>query len=108
MIMKLQDIYQEELSSFDRLAYDRGYDDNTYKCRLDDLFIEGKTFKSVEIVEDNQQSALNDWQANVIFKYKDNFYYCEYSEGSHGSGSNLDQYSLKQVFPKTKEVTYYE
>ena len=106
--MKLQDIYQEELSSFDQRAYERGYSDNTYKCRLDCLLIEGETFKSVEIVENNEQSGLNGWQANIIFKYKGNFYYCEYSEGSHSFGSNLNQHSLKQVFPKTKEVTYYE
>lgn len=44
----------------------------------------------------------------VVFKYENNYYKCEYYEGSYGSGYSLDEYSLEQVFPKTKEVTYYE
>ena len=106
-MIKLVDIYKKELPSFDEKKYQNGYDDNYYKCRMDSNLVEG-LFLSIEVVEKNESSEENDWQDSVVFKYEGNYYKCECSEGSHGSGVNLDEYSFKQVFPKTKEVTYYE
>ena len=107
MIKSLVDIYKREFPSFDEKKYINGYDYNWYKCSLDNNLV-GGFFSTIHILENNPESSENDWQASIVFLYEGLYYKCEYSEGSRGSGINLDDYSLKQVFPKTKEVTYYE
>lgn len=107
MISSLVDIYKKELPSFDEKKYVNGYDDNWYKCRMDNNLVDG-FFSTIHILENNSESYENDWQASIVFLYGGLYYKCEYSEGSHGGGVNLNDCSLKQVFPKTKEVVYYE
>lgn len=105
-MIKLVDIYKKQLPEFNYEDY-RDYDEYHYRHDIDGALIDDE-ISNVKVVQRDEASSINDWQDSIVFEYEGNFYYCECSEGSHGYGYKLNEYSLKQVFPKTKEVTYYE
>ena len=100
----LVEIYRKHLPEFNEDWY-HDYDSN--EQRDSDTALYNGEIAAVEVISD-EKDPEDEWNHRLIFKYEDKCYACPYREGSHGSGICFYIWDIKEVFPKTKEVIYYE
>ena len=104
------ELLQDVIPGFNQKWYEYElYDEESfhYNHNMNQKFIDGELDK-IEIVVDRCDPDPENWGYQVIFKYQDKFYRLEYEDGSHGYQYKIRWNTLKEVFPKTKEVVYYE
>jgi hypothetical protein len=64
----------------------------------------------IELVQGDAERPWDFYDVKFVWHFVDHEVYIEgtLGSGSYGSGYRLDVWSLKEVFPKKKEITIYE
>ncbi len=99
-----EEIYKKAFSNFNLHSFRDS--DSTYR-RDCDTALYNHNIDFIEVMAD-EKDPENDWFHRLVFKYENKYYSCVYHEGSHGVGINFEYWDLKEVTPKTKQVTYFE
>lgn len=103
------EMFKVVIPNFDENAYKYDYwnGDYHYAHNVDASLIEDD-IDDIKVLETGMAGDDYGWNSYVVFQYGEHIYKVDYQEGSHGYRYKIDWTTLKEVFPKTKQVTYYE